>query len=617
MELNNSTLLIKSTKTQSFGTGFCIHKDAKGSFILTCLHVVEECGEDTIEIEGKKAELIAKGSMQNIDLAVLYVENLINIEVFLLYLEKVDKNLLVEMNGFKSHKKGSLKLEKLEGYIKKTSEILHEKVRIKTYELSINRDDTITKGFSGSAVLLKGTTTVVAVATDRQKDGKKAYAIPITYLHDIWSDAPEFLEHTDKMSFRGVVKKSLFQRIKSNLNVFVSMAVLLLGLKNIFYDVTLLSALNKENLPKVEEFIEADFKRNVPMIKNEISVALKKLNYKKANYLLDDYIEKNQDKNLQDAHHLRALIYIHRKQYHRAKDEFESFIPPAVKNSAMLLDYGLIYHLNEEYNEAIKFYKKALEVKRNNFEEDSLDSATIYDNLGSAYLKLGDEDKAYADYVKALKIYVQLSQNDLAFYEKRIAKLLINMLSIDPNNDQLYLKLAERFYNIGMHYKGANKYLLALESFKNAQLIYEKYKKEDAETLSELAYAYYKNEQYRDASRYYERALSVEFNNSAVFLNYYESILLSRSHINENLEQKFIAKFKDNKRYFIYYEVFKMLDALYHNEEYDFELWKKKYQNTQFNFNQLDKLINSRKEDKEIKEKLKIFIVKLKSKDTY
>jgi len=58
----SNTFLIKSTKNQSFGTGFCIYKDDKGSFLLTCSHVVEECDEEFLEVEGKKAELVKKSS---------------------------------------------------------------------------------------------------------------------------------------------------------------------------------------------------------------------------------------------------------------------------------------------------------------------------------------------------------------------------------------------------------------------------------------------------------------------------------------------------------------------------------------------------------------------------
>jgi len=52
-----STFLIKSTKNKSFGTAFCIDNDAHGSFLVTCEHVIESCGKEDLEVNGKNAEL--------------------------------------------------------------------------------------------------------------------------------------------------------------------------------------------------------------------------------------------------------------------------------------------------------------------------------------------------------------------------------------------------------------------------------------------------------------------------------------------------------------------------------------------------------------------------------
>ena len=42
---------LKSSKNRSFGTGFCIYKDKKGSFLLTATHVVESCGLETLLVD--------------------------------------------------------------------------------------------------------------------------------------------------------------------------------------------------------------------------------------------------------------------------------------------------------------------------------------------------------------------------------------------------------------------------------------------------------------------------------------------------------------------------------------------------------------------------------------
>ena len=46
--MKNATFLIKSSKVKSMGTGFSVATDAHGAFLVTCTHVVEECGASTV-----------------------------------------------------------------------------------------------------------------------------------------------------------------------------------------------------------------------------------------------------------------------------------------------------------------------------------------------------------------------------------------------------------------------------------------------------------------------------------------------------------------------------------------------------------------------------------------
>ena len=52
---DKSTFLIQSSDNRSFGTGFVVQKDEDGSYLVTCTHVVEECQEEFLEVDGKKA----------------------------------------------------------------------------------------------------------------------------------------------------------------------------------------------------------------------------------------------------------------------------------------------------------------------------------------------------------------------------------------------------------------------------------------------------------------------------------------------------------------------------------------------------------------------------------
>ena len=52
--MNQSTFLIQSSNNRSFGTGFVLRADEDGAYLVICTHVVEECEENFLEVEGKK-----------------------------------------------------------------------------------------------------------------------------------------------------------------------------------------------------------------------------------------------------------------------------------------------------------------------------------------------------------------------------------------------------------------------------------------------------------------------------------------------------------------------------------------------------------------------------------
>ena len=185
-----STFLIKSTQNKHFGTAFCIKQDSNGSYFVTCSHVVEDCGAESLELNQQTATLIAIGSKESIDLAVVFVKDFFDCSVLKLSAEMVKDGEQFKVDGFQQlpHKKDTYKQEALNGSVKKRFQIHHNSKNINAYELSIGNDDAIKRGFSGSAVISNGL--IVAIATDRNTEGKEAYALPIKYLAEIWKDMP-------------------------------------------------------------------------------------------------------------------------------------------------------------------------------------------------------------------------------------------------------------------------------------------------------------------------------------------------------------------------------------------------------------------------------------------
>ena len=75
----------------------------------------------------------------------------------------------------------------------------------------IENEYTIEKGYSGSAIVSNGE--VIAVATDRNSNGKQAYAIPITYLKEIWQTMPHTLFLEEEIEQKSNFSHEVFETL--------------------------------------------------------------------------------------------------------------------------------------------------------------------------------------------------------------------------------------------------------------------------------------------------------------------------------------------------------------------------------------------------------------------
>jgi hypothetical protein len=189
-----NTFLITSNKSRDIGTGFCLYQDNQGSYLVTCSHVVEACGVEHLVVDGLPAKLLHQGSSDGVDLALVYVKGLAHATPLSCSFEAKDRGVAFRVEGFKPFKKESYLLRELSGVIETVSTIYQPNSRVDTYELSIHdKNFTIERGYSGSAIICEQSGEVIAVATDRHQNGKQAYAIPISYLQEIWVDMPQAL----------------------------------------------------------------------------------------------------------------------------------------------------------------------------------------------------------------------------------------------------------------------------------------------------------------------------------------------------------------------------------------------------------------------------------------
>jgi len=204
-----STFLITSSTNKSFGTGFCVHKDEEGSFLLTCAHVVNACGEESLQVHDYATTVVANSNdAQTVDIAVVYVKGLTASTTLQLSDAIFNENDPFKVNGFRPHKSGEYREEPLDGRIKKISNIFFTLANesIPTYQLSIENEDSIEKGYSGSAVIELETGLVIAIATDKNSNGQQAFATPAKYLKEIWKEMPEglFLSHEMTNPYKGL-----------------------------------------------------------------------------------------------------------------------------------------------------------------------------------------------------------------------------------------------------------------------------------------------------------------------------------------------------------------------------------------------------------------------------
>jgi WD40 repeat protein/energy-coupling factor transporter ATP-binding protein EcfA2 len=211
--MSKSTFLIRSSNNRSFGTGFCIYKNQEGSYLLTAAHVVESCGLETLLVDAfdeVTQEIISypakifqiADDVEVIDLAVIYVQGLTNTSALKISNEIREFNAkedTFEIDGFRSHK-NMFTNTPLKGYIKKSYQLQSQENQRWIYDLVIDDSDSIVQGYSGSAIVCSLSGLVLGIATDRNKSGKQAYAIPAYYLKYIWKDMPsdEIVEPLEK-----------------------------------------------------------------------------------------------------------------------------------------------------------------------------------------------------------------------------------------------------------------------------------------------------------------------------------------------------------------------------------------------------------------------------------
>ena len=164
-------------------------------------------------------------------------------------------------------------------------------------------------------------------------------------------------------------------------------------------------------------------------------------------------------------------------------------------NISVLTDAGCLFNnmayvcrAQGSYDDALKYYLKALEICEKVLGKDHPSTATAYDNLAGVYQGQGNYEDALKYYLKALEICEKVLGQD------------------HPSTAATYNNLAGIFEDQGNYDDALNYYLKALE-------IWEKVHGQDhpdtATTYNNLAGVYQAQGNYDDALKYYLKALEI------------------------------------------------------------------------------------------------------------
>ena len=210
-------------------------------------------------------------------------------------------------------------------------------------------------------------------------------------------------------------------------------------------------------------------------------------------------------------------------------DEFKTYISESLK----LQREGEHYYATSDYQKACQKYEDLLNIRRNLFGEEDIETGIAYNNLAGVLLKLSDYKKSQVCYRKALMIYEkqhgkehQLTasvinnigliydilgeyQNALLFYER---SLEIKIKTLGEND----CSTASSYYNIGGIHDLLGNYEVSLQHYKKALEIYDKVNGEinedSATTHNNIALIYDKLSRLEEAITSYKRCVDISLN---------------------------------------------------------------------------------------------------------
>ncbi|CAF1504670.1 unnamed protein product [Adineta steineri] len=219
------------------------------------------------------------------------------------------------------------------------------------------------------------------------------------------------------------------------------------------------------------------------------------------------------------------------KYYEKVIEIQERTLPVNHPSSATSYNnIGSVYKKMAEYSKALLFYEEALRIRQKNLSADHPDLATSYNSIGSMCDSMGEYSQALSFYKKALKIREEIlppNHPSLATPYSNIGMVYMHMREYTEallfHEKALGIKertlpgnhpsLTTSYNNIGTLYEKMGEYSKALSFHEKVVGIWEKTRPANhpdlAASYSNLGSLYYSMEEYSEALSYFERALDI------------------------------------------------------------------------------------------------------------
>lgn len=227
MDLTHAIVKITSRTEQNtnFGTGFVIYRDQRGDYVLTCKHVVNAVGRETLAVDGRPAAEVVSGQESGLDLAVLRVAP------GELQVEPLCLKSVFSPGGFfvtRGYHRYETNVINVDGHPEKIGLILsdtltvrleaqtetqihHAGLDIPALRLNVKDPDfPLLPGYSGAPLIDEASGAVVGVISIREGQGQRGLVIAIRGLQALWPENAAML-------LREVDLETIFQEPVMNL----------------------------------------------------------------------------------------------------------------------------------------------------------------------------------------------------------------------------------------------------------------------------------------------------------------------------------------------------------------------------------------------------------------